>query len=430
MLGLSFRAFNLAFDWTAAVYTWVVGRLLRVSLLVLVVYGGLLYLTYASFEATPKGFIPSQDKGYLLVNLQLARLGLGGAHRAGDAADRGDRAGDAGRQAHGGHRRPVDPAGRQRAELRRDVRHARRISQAAQARDLSGDAIAARLQAKLQDEIADGVVNVLGAPPVEGLGTAGGFKIMIEDRGNSGLDALQAVADAVVADAARQPELDDLFTSFRANTPWLYLDIDRTAAKMMGVSMAEVFNTLQVYLGSLYVNDFNLFGRTWQVNVQADQNFREQIEDLKQLKVRNDRGRWCRSARLATVRDVTGPVLITRYNMYPAAPINCSAGPGDQLGPGDRADGERRRTTNLQLVDAVRMDRAGAVAIANRQHGHARVRAGRGAGVSGAGRPVRKLVAAAGRDPGRADVPAVLDCRRCWRRTWTSTFSRRSASSC
>src|SRR5207244_1116459 len=140
------------------------------------------------------------------------------------------------------------------------------------------------------DEIEDAVVNIVGAPQVEGLGTAGGFKIVIEDRGDSGADALQSVAENIVEGGNRTLGPQGLFTSFRARTPWLYIDIDRAQAKMMGVSMAEVFNTLQVNLGSLYVNDFNRFGRTWQVVAQADVNFRRQVEDMKQLKVRNERG--------------------------------------------------------------------------------------------------------------------------------------------
>ena len=151
---------------------------------------------------------------------------------------------------------------------------------------------------------------------------------MIEDRGNTGLDSLQLVADNIVAKAAETPGLESPFTSFRAKTPWLYLDIDRTEAKVMGVSMSEVFNTLQVYLGSLYVNDFNLFGRTWQVNVQADQHFREEVENLQQLKVRNEQGRMVPLGTFLSVREVTGPVLIARYNMYSAAPVNCSPAPG------------------------------------------------------------------------------------------------------
>src|SRR5262249_27824204 len=147
--------------------------------------------------------------------------------------------------------------------------------------ELSGDAIAARLQDALGNQIKDGIVTIFGAPPLEGLGTAGGFKIVVEDRGDIGLGALQSVADDIVHSGSRTPGLQGLYTSFRANTPWLYLNIDRTQAKTMGVSMNELFNVLQVYLGSLYVNDFNRFGRTWQVNVQASPDFRRQIEDLK-----------------------------------------------------------------------------------------------------------------------------------------------------
>src|SRR5262249_34929930 len=134
--------------------------------------------------------------------------------------------------------------------------------------ELHGEAIAQRLQENLQREVIDGQIRVFGAPPVEGLGTAGGFKIVVEDRGDSGFDALQDAADHVVSDGndpSIAPGLRDLFTSFRARTPWLHIDIDRQMVKSMGVSMSEVFDAMQVYLGSLYINDFNRFGRTWQV---------------------------------------------------------------------------------------------------------------------------------------------------------------------
>src|SRR5208283_3855725 len=153
------------------------------------------------------------------------------------------------------------------------------------ARGLSGELIAAQLQADFQQEIKDGLVNVLGAPPIDGLGTAGGFKIIVEDRGDNGLPALQTVGEKIVDDGSRIPLLQGLFSSFRADTPWLFLDIDRTQAKVQGVSMAEIFGTLQDYLGSFYVNDFNRNGRTWQVNVQADARYRKQVDDLWQLKV-------------------------------------------------------------------------------------------------------------------------------------------------
>jgi multidrug efflux pump len=331
VLAGGFWLFNVLFDATGRVYTWVVGKMLRVSLLVLVGYAWLLHVTYVDFSATPKGFIPAQDKGYLLVNLLLPDSAS--VARTEEAMRRVEEVarkmpGVAHTVAISGQSILLNANAPNFGALYimlDEFEH--RLSP-----ELSGDALAAKLQARLQDEISDGLVNVLGAPPIEGLGTAGGFKVMIEDRGNGGLEALQSVTDSIVIAASKSPTLRDPFTSFRAKTPWLYLDIDRTVARAKGVSMFEVFNTLQVYLGSLYVNDFNLFGRTWQVNVQADQSFREQIEDLKHLKVRNAQGMMVPFATMVNVREVTGPVLVARYNMYPSAPINYSAAPGASSG--------------------------------------------------------------------------------------------------
>ncbi len=197
---------------------------------------------------------------------------------------------------------------------------------------LTGPVIASRVQSALQDEIKDGLVNVFEAPPVDGLGTAGGFKIVIEDRGDLGSEEIETVANRIVATGSSNSNLQGLFTSFRANTPWLFLDIDREKAKLLGVSIAELFNTLQVYLGSLYVNDFNRFGRTWQVNVQGDADFRKQIDDLSGLRVRSERGGMVPLGTLAQIRDVSGPVMIIRYNLYPSATINLNAGPGVSSG--------------------------------------------------------------------------------------------------
>src|SRR5262249_10659578 len=170
---------------------------------------------------------------------------------------------------------------------------------------------------------------------VDGLGTAGGFKTVIEDHGDLGSQEIESVANRIVAASNEPPHanaLAGLFTSFRANTPWLYLDIDRDKAKLAGVSISELFNTLQVYLGSLYVNDFNRFGRTWQVNVQGDANFRKQISDLTALRVRNDRGGMVPVGSIAAIRDVSGPVMIIRYNLYPSATINLNPAPGTSSG--------------------------------------------------------------------------------------------------
>lgn len=323
ILGWTFRTFNRGFDWATGIYANVVGGLLRVSLIVLLVYGGLLGLTYQSFVIAPKGFIPAQDKGYLLVNAQLpdsaslerTRSTMQTIEKvAGKVPGVSHTVAIAGQSILLGATAPNFGA----MYVMLDEFHHRAKER------LSADVIATQLQTELQKAVNDGVINVFSAPPVDGLGTAGGFKIVIEDRADTGPAVLQEVSDRIVSDAGQTSELRDLFSSFRANSPWLYLDIDRSAAKRMGLAMDEVFNTLQVYLGSLYVNDFNRFGRTWQVNVQAASNFRGDAEDLKKLKIRNAAGQMVPLAALSDVREVDGPTMITRYNLYRAAPINGS----------------------------------------------------------------------------------------------------------
>ncbi len=340
IMGFTFYVFNKCFDAATSAYTRMVAGLLRISVLVLVLYGGLLGLTYWSFTNTPNGFIPPQDKGYLLLNVQLPDSSS--LERTQDVMKQIEKtAGKIPGVAH-----TVAIAGQSilmnanapnfgaMYVMLEDFHHRAEHG-------LTGPAIAATLQEKLQDEIGEGEVNVFNAPPVDGLGTAGGFKLVVQDRGSMGSKELQTVANRIVKgdeanpdapDAKPPVELRGLFTSFRANTPWLDLDIDRTKVKLLGVSIAELFNTLQVYLGSLYVNDFNLFGRTWQVNVQGRADFRKQIDDLSQLRVRSERGGMVPLGSMAEIKDVSGPVLIMRYNMYPAAAINGDAAPGVSSG--------------------------------------------------------------------------------------------------
>jgi multidrug efflux pump len=344
ILSMVFVAFNKGFQWSTNVYTRIVSGLLRVSALVLLVYGGLLGLTYWGFTNTPVGFIPSQDKGFLLVNVQMpdstsVQTTQKVMRRIEEIALQDPKNPKAKRE---GVSHTVAIAGQSlllsanapnfgSMYVMLDEFHNRLRP------SLSGDAIAERLRDDFRDEIHDGLIEVFGAPPVEGLGTAGGFKIVIEDRGDLGLENLQSITDEAIArindPASGNPAyLRNPFTGFRANTPWIFLDIDRAKLSTMGVSALEAFSTLQVYLGSLYVNDFNKFGRTWQVNVQGDTNFRKQIEDLKQLKIRSERGGMVPLAALAGIRDVSGPVLIGRYNMYPASVINGVPAPGVSSG--------------------------------------------------------------------------------------------------
>ena len=173
---------------------------------------------------------------------------------------------------------------------------------------------------------------VFGAPAVRGLGNAGGFKLMVEATGDVNYDALQAQADDLAAQGNRQPGLVGLFDGFRARTPQLYVDVDREKVKTMGVALNDVFDALQAYLGSYYVNDFNRFGRTWQVNIQADARFRKDAEAVRQLKVRNADGDMVPLGAVAEVRDSAGPVQVNRYNMFPAAPISGASLPGVSTG--------------------------------------------------------------------------------------------------
>jgi multidrug efflux pump subunit AcrB len=198
--------------------------------------------------------------------------------------------------------------------------------------ELTAAAIAADLQERCRKEVSEAIVAAFGAPPIDGLGTTGGFKLIIEDRGNLGLGQLQRVCQQIVSRGNRTPGLQGMFNSSGANTPWLYLEIDRTKCQALGISVADLFNTLQVYFGSYYVNNFNEFGRTWQVNVQADPQFRSQVPDVRELQVRNNQGQMVRLATLMEVRDTSGPVMVMRYNLYSAAAITGEAAPGTSSG--------------------------------------------------------------------------------------------------
>jgi multidrug efflux pump len=334
IFGWTFYLFNQAFDASTTFYARIVSGLLRVSVLVLLLYGGLLGLTYWTFMRTPTGFIPAQDKGYLLVNVQLPdSSSLARTQQVMQSVEvlASKLDGVSHTMAIAGQSILMNANAPNFGAMYVMLDEFHHRAQ----RGLSGPKIAAELQKKLEDEISDGLVNVFDAPPVDGLGTAGGFKIVVQDRGDLGANEIETTADRIVEDSRSEGHsrmLSGLFTSFRANTPWLYLDINRDKAKLAGVSISELFNTLQVYLGSLYINDFNRFGRTWQVNVQGEANFRKQLSDLAGLRVRNSRGGMVPLGSIAKIRDVSGPVMLIRYNLYPAATINLNAAPGVSSG--------------------------------------------------------------------------------------------------
>jgi multidrug efflux pump len=330
-LGKLFSGFNRVFDRATQAYGTTVGWSLRLSAIVLLIYVGLLGLTGFGFARIPTGFIPIQDKGYLLANIQLPdSASLERTVEATAAVEKIalETPGVDHTLAIPGISFVLNANSSNYGSMFITFKpfHERRSV------DLSGEGILARLRVRLQREVPDARVLVFGAPAVRGLGNAGGFKLMVEATGDVDFDVLQAQADELAAKGNQQPGLVGLFDGFRARTPQLYAEIDRKKVKSMGVALNDVFDALQAYLGSYYVNDFNRFGRTWQVNIQADAPFRTDAESVKQLKVRNADGDMVPLGSVVDIRDSVGPVQVTRYNMFPAATITGASLPGVSTG--------------------------------------------------------------------------------------------------
>ncbi|HEY7315717.1 MAG TPA: efflux RND transporter permease subunit [Gemmataceae bacterium] len=357
-LGWLFWLFNAGFRAGTSAYAWSVGRLLRVSILVLVVYAGLLVLTYGIFRKAPTGFIPQQDQGRLIVNVELP-----------DSASL---------------QRTMEVVAQVEQITRDDPGVAHTVSVSGMSfllsanssnfgslfvilkpfdereePHLSDTAIMTRLRREWDKRVKDARVSVFGAPPIPGLSVAGGFKLMVEDRGSLGLPNLQKQTDKLSAQLKTMYEDEDgrlktrpvetdeteppgrkdkpvllgLTTQFRADTPQLYMDIDRTKVESLGVTLFDLNQTLQMYLGSLYVNSFNIFGRYWQVTIQADGDYRARVESLNLLSVRNKWGDAVPLSTLVHVRPVNGPVMVQRYNLYTAAPVIGMIRPDISSGP-------------------------------------------------------------------------------------------------
>ncbi len=346
LLGWGFWAFNRAFAAVTAGYLGLVRAVLVATPLVLAAYGGLVYLTYEVMTRSPVGFIPNQDKGYLLVNLQLP-----------DSAsltrtDRAVRQVDDIARGIPGVRHTIAVAGQSQLLGANAPNFGTLYVMLEPFEERAGDpgrtadAVMAKLQAACDERVSGAVVSVFGAPPVDGLGATGGVKLMVEDRGNPDAKLLQSTAEQVVADAAARPDLRNVFTGFRADTPWLELKFDREQAEATGVPVANVINDLQVLFGSLYVNDFNRFGRTWQVNVQADPRFRNDAGDPRRVTVKTRQGGMVTLGGFVSVREVSGPVMITRYNLYPSAAVTARPAPGVSSG---QAIAHLEETANANL---------------------------------------------------------------------------------
>ncbi|WP_151632508.1 efflux RND transporter permease subunit [Noviherbaspirillum aerium] len=335
VFGRFFAWFNRVFGRASERYEGGVKTVLNRKALALVVYAVLGIAAVFVFKSVPSGFVPGQDKQYLVGFAQLP-----------DAAslDRTDavirRMSDLAQTVPGVKDSIAFPGlsinGFTNAPNAGIVFIGLDAFDKRTSPELSGGAIAQQINAKLGG-IEDAFIMVFPPPPVNGLGTIGGFKLMIEDRANLGYDELYKAVQALQMKAWQTPELAGVFSSFQINVPQLFADIDRTKAKQLGVPLATIYQTLQINLGSLYVNDFNQFGRTYQVKVQADAPYRSHAEDIAQLKVRNNKGEMIPLSSLMRVKDSYGPDRVQRYNAYVSADINGGPAPGVSSGQAQAA---------------------------------------------------------------------------------------------
>jgi multidrug efflux pump len=331
-LGWFFRLFNRGFELTNQWYIKSLHYVVRYAVVTLIVYVGLVYLAYNVFRIVPNGFIPTQDQGYLIVNVQMPDA---------SSIER------------------TDAVMTQLSNLALKTRgiqdafavsgfsiltrsnssaagllfvHLTPFSERAGKTDMAAAAIASRLSQQFS-KVEGGQAVVLLPPAVSGIGNAGGFTMHVEDRsGSTTPQQLQAATQHLIAAARNRPELSRLFSTFRASVPQIYVNVDRVKAKKQNVRVTDVFQAMQVYLGGLYINDFNYLGRTWHVMAQADAPFRATVAQVAQLKTRNAAGQMVPLGAVSELKDIVGPDRIQRYDLYSSADIIGASAPGYSSG--------------------------------------------------------------------------------------------------
>ncbi len=334
-LGWLFHPFNRFFARASHGYVQGVGHVLRAGGIVLLIYGGLIGLTYLGFARTPTGFVPSQDKQYLVAFAQLPPAAT---------LDRTEevirRMGDLALKHPGVESAVAFPGlninGFTNSPSSGIVFVTLKPFEQRRQKSQSAPAIAQALNGEY-GKIQDAFIAVFPPPPVQGLGTIGGFRLQVEDRNSLGFEELARQTDNLLAKSRETPQLAGLFSSYQVNVPQVDAQVDREKAKSQGVALGDIFDTMQVYLGSLYVNDFNLFGRTYQVNAQAEPRFRMDAADIARLKTRNAAGDMIPLGSFVTVRPSSGPDRVMHYNGYPTAEINGGPGPGYSSGQAQAA---------------------------------------------------------------------------------------------
>ena len=331
LFGWFFRGFNRFFARASATYSLGVARVLRIAVAAVVVYAGLVGLTYVGFRQVPAGFIPTQDKEYLVA---FAQLPDGATLDRTEAVIR--KMTDIAMKHPGVSNSVAFPGlsinGFVNAPNAGIAFVVLKPSEERTTPDLTAQGIVQSLNGQFFGGIQEAIVAIFPPPPVQGLGQVGGFKLYVEDRGGAGFEELYANVQGAIGQARAVPSLAGLFSSFQVSVPQIDADVDRERAKTYGVALTDVFETLQVYLGSLYVNDFNRFGRTYQVNVQAESAFRLQPETIRRLETRSATGDMVPLGALVKVTRGYGPDQVMHYNGYPAAEINGGPAPGFSSG--------------------------------------------------------------------------------------------------
>jgi HAE1 family hydrophobic/amphiphilic exporter-1 len=339
-----FNGFNRGFEWVASRYGALTARLVRVSGVMLLLYAGLIGLAVYQFRSAPTGFIPQQDQGYLINIIQLPP----GASLA--------RTDEIARKVTGivlstpGIAHAVPIVGLDGATFTTAPNSAVVFTPLAPFEERAEKGQSAQsLILALNTQFAaiqEAFVVSVSPPPVRGIGTTGGFKLEVQDIHGGEPAALESVTTSIVAAAAQEPGLANVFTTFNTRTPKVYADIDRVRAEMLGVNVDDVFTTLEVYVGSQYVNDFNFLGRTYRVTAQADGDFRQDLHAIGQLKTRNANGEMVPLSSVASFRNITGPYRVEHFNLFPAAAIQGGVKPGYSTGYG-LATMERLAQENL-----------------------------------------------------------------------------------
>ena len=335
VFGWFFRGFNRFFNRSTDLYAGGVKRLLGMKTIMMALYVGLLALTYQGFQILPTGFVPLQDKQYLVSFAQLPQ---------GATLDRTEdvirEMSDIALKEPGVESAVAFPGlsinGFVNSSSAGIVFVTLKDFDERKSDELSGLAIAGKLQQKFAG-IDEAFVAIFPAPPVQGLGTVGGFKLQVQDRTDQGYGALDDAMKQVLAKAWAAPELTGVFSSYNINVPQLQATLDRTKVQQLGIPVDEVFRTMQVYLGSMYVNDFNAFGRTYQVIAQADKPYRSSPDDILRLQTRNADGDMVPLGSVLSVSETFGPDTAMRYNAFRSADLNGNAAPGYSSGEAQAA---------------------------------------------------------------------------------------------